>query len=144
MKILECSSKGDKRFSAFYAKVEVFGKYASIEEHYQFSKQFLSFTPKNILQCKGLKPTSVKINDIILHAKYLSQWYTYLWIKYLDQHPELVQYAKGFDDFNDIFKGKSINCQADVIRKYIKKGRRKCIDDCRELIKIFKKMDAHK
>ena len=32
MKILECSSKGDKRFSAFYAKLNVFGK---IERKYK-------------------------------------------------------------------------------------------------------------
>lgn len=39
MKILECSSKGDKRFSAFYAKIKVFGIYDSIENHYQNCKR---------------------------------------------------------------------------------------------------------
>ena len=37
--ILECSSKGDKRFSALYAKVKVFGVYDSIENHYQNCKR---------------------------------------------------------------------------------------------------------
>ena len=36
---LECSSKGDKRFSAFYAFVEFDGKYDSIEHHYQNCKR---------------------------------------------------------------------------------------------------------
>ena len=36
---LECSSKGDKRFSAFYAFVEFNGKYDSIEHHYQNCKR---------------------------------------------------------------------------------------------------------
>ena len=39
MRILECHSQGDKRFSAFYAKVEVNGKLDSIENHYQLSKR---------------------------------------------------------------------------------------------------------
>ncbi|WCK57551.1 hypothetical protein PP175_26155 (plasmid) [Aneurinibacillus sp. Ricciae_BoGa-3] len=34
MKVLECSSKGDKRFTAFYAKVNLYGKEDSIENHY--------------------------------------------------------------------------------------------------------------
>ena len=39
MKILECSSAGDKRFSAFYALVDVFGVTNSIERHYQSVKR---------------------------------------------------------------------------------------------------------
>ena len=31
MKILECSTHGDKRFSALYAKVSVYGVYDTIE-----------------------------------------------------------------------------------------------------------------
>ena len=38
MKILECSSKGDKRFSSFYAKVSFYGKIDSIENIYQSVK----------------------------------------------------------------------------------------------------------
>lgn len=38
VKILECSTAGDKRFSAFYAKVSVNGKFDSIENHYQWTK----------------------------------------------------------------------------------------------------------
>ena len=30
---LECSSKGDKRFSALYAKIVFNGKYKNIENH---------------------------------------------------------------------------------------------------------------
>ena len=37
---LECSSKGDKRYSSMYAKVTVFDNYDTIENHYQLSKVF--------------------------------------------------------------------------------------------------------
>lgn len=43
MKVLECSSKGDKRLSAFYAKINLFGNYNSIENHYQLSKRIGNF-----------------------------------------------------------------------------------------------------
>lgn len=36
---LECSSRGDKRFSAFYARIKSLG-YKSIEELYQAKKVF--------------------------------------------------------------------------------------------------------
>ena len=39
MKILECSSAGDKRFSSLYALVDVFGVTESIESHYQAVKR---------------------------------------------------------------------------------------------------------
>ena len=39
--ILECSSKGDKRFSALYAKVSVNNVLDTIENHYQKSKVFI-------------------------------------------------------------------------------------------------------
>jgi len=38
-RVLECSSRGDKRFSALYAKVLAFGVRDTIENHYQKSKR---------------------------------------------------------------------------------------------------------
>lgn len=69
-------------------------------------------------------------------------WYKLLWCKYLDENPELVKYASGFEDFTDEFKGKStVNSQADVIKQYIKEGRKSIIDECRELIELIKSND---
>ena len=62
-------------------------------------------------------------NKLALVAN-LTPLYKMLWVKYLDKHPELVEYASQFDEFNDKFRGKSINCQADVIRAYVKGNRR--------------------
>lgn len=64
-----------------------------------------------------------------------------LWVNYLDNNPELVEYAKQFDEFNDIFKGKSLNCQADVVRQYIKEGRQSLVDDYQEVMDMFKNKD---
>lgn len=137
MKILECSSKGDKRYSAFYAKTTVFNKYDSIENHYQLSKRFGNIVPNTWRDSKGRKPTHFNINGKDIDVKYLSSFYKLLWCKYLDEHPELVEHAKQFDEFNDMFKGNSINCQANVIRQYIKNGRESIIKDCQEFIKLF-------
>ena len=119
MKILECSSKGDKRFSAFYAYIKLYGVSDSIEHHYQNCKKF-NIQP---LKVKGTKPDYIEINNIKYDSKYLTPFYKLLWVKYLDEHKHLVEYSNEFDDFNDMFKGKSINCQADVVRQYIKCGR---------------------
>lgn len=133
IKVLECSSKGDKRFSAFFAWITVYGKNANIETHYQNCKRFNDTTVDKV---KGKQPDYIIINGKELDNKYLTPFYKLLWLKYLDFHPELVEYASQFDDFNDIFKGKNtINCQADVIRQYIKQGRDSIINE--ELFKEF-------
>lgn len=129
MKVLECSSKGDKRFSAFYAKVSVFGKIDSIESHYQ-SVKYKFDDKKYAKPCrKGERVDYLIINGKGLHARFLTPYYKLLWVKYLDNNPELVEYAKQFDSFNDMFKGRAINCQADVIREYVKQGREIIMND---------------
>ena len=129
MKILECSSKGDKRFSAFYAKVKVFGKEDSIERHYQNCKR----DKYGNIAGKGKRVYTMCITKrnktIELPCKYLTAYYKLLWCCYLDHNPELVKYALEFDDYNDMFKGKAINCQADVIRQYIKNGRKSILQE---------------
>lgn len=64
----ECSSKGDKRFSAFYAKLED-GR--SIEEHYQCDVKGYDPGGKNWKLGKG-KPALNANTD--LWAGYLSLW----------------------------------------------------------------------
>lgn len=135
MRILECSSKGDRRFSAFYAKISFYGKIDSIEHIYQSVKR----DKNGDLVNKGKKVFYVVINEIKLEPKYLTPFYKLLWVKYLDNNPSLVSYAKQFDDYNDMFKGKSVNCQADVIRQYIKQGRDSIMNEIlvKELIDIL-------
>lgn len=136
---LECSSKGDKRFSAFNAKVSVNDNWDSIENHYQLSKRFGNSPPPNHWrECKGKKPTHFVINNIEYDIKYFSCFYKLLWVKYLDDNPDLVEYAKQYDEFTDMFRGKSLNCQADVISQYVKEGRQSILDECEEFIKLLR------
>lgn len=139
IKVLECSSKGDKRYSAFYARVKVFGKYDSIENHYQLCKRFGEIVPQSWRDAKGKIPTHICIKGRDLDVRYLTMFYKMLWTKYLDNNPELVEYASTYDEFNDIFKGKkSLNCQADVIRQYIKQGKTSILEECKEFIELLK------
>lgn len=139
-KVLECSTKGDRRFSAMVAKVKVGSETKTIEEHYQLSKRFkvdeMIFIPKTKWDSKGKK--DVIFFEVLgkrYEPKYLTAYFTLLWVKYLDNNPSLVKYAKGFEDFSDMFKGSSVNCQASIIRDYIKKGRKYLTND--PLVKEF-------
>ena len=126
MRILECSSAGDKRFSAFYARVVCFGKLDSIENHYQSVKR----NAKGLPCRKGERVAYVEFNgngyvacpDSKYEPHILTDFYRYLWYKYLSDNPELVAYAKQFDKFNDMFRGKCINCQADCVEAFVKEN----------------------
>lgn len=139
-KVLECSSKGDKRFSALYAKVNVFGKYDTIESHYQKCKR----DEEGNIAGKGKKVHNMIIKKatgpIILPPTFLTAYYKLLWCSYLDLNPKLVKYAKQFDDYHDMFRGKAINCQADVIRQYIKEGRKSILKEP-DVIELRKRLN---
>ena len=131
---LECSSKGDKRFSALYAKVIFDGKYDSIEHHYQRCKR--KYNGLNVK--KGEKPDYIIINRYKLPISFLTPFYKYLWFIYLESHKNLVKYASNFNSFTDFFKSKkSINSQADVIKEYIT-DREKLINDIKIIMPYIK------
>jgi hypothetical protein len=124
---LECSSAGDKRYSAFYAKVIFNGVYDTIENHYQKVKRGKDGT--NVK--KGEKVSYFIINTKRFEPTELTAYYRLLWYTYLKQNPELVAYAKQFDTFTDKFRGKCINCQADCVKAFVNKDKEfyKCILD---------------
>lgn len=143
MNILECSSKGDKRFSAFYAKISIFGVFDSVENHYQLSKRFYGengevIIPKSFRDAKGKQADYFEVKGIQFPIEYLNSFYKLLWVKYLDANPSLVKYASTFDEFTDIFKGKSMNCQADVIKQYVKEGRSSIMKECKIFSTVLK------
>lgn len=118
MKTLECSSRGDKRFSAFYANVEINGVSNSIETWYQMAKRNV----EGDIPGKG-RPVAYMINpftDNKLPATELTNFYYTLWLRYFKQNPNLLKYAQEFDSFTDMFRGKCKNCQADVIADCVK------------------------
>lgn len=98
---LECSSKGDKRFSAFYARLKV-GK--SIEELYQSFKIFDDgSTGLHWREAKGRKA---------INQKEAAEFYSQLWDVYIDEHPELLKVLKQATGLSDIFGQEGHCCQA--------------------------------
>lgn len=95
----ECSSKGDKRFSAFYAKLDD-GR--SIEEHYQCDVKGYDVGGTNWRLGKGRKP----IRDVNLWEEYKK-----LWVKYFELNPSLISVLKntGKTVFTDMFATTPIN-----------------------------------
>lgn len=121
-KVLECSSRGDRRFSALFAQVTIKGKTQSIEEWYQGSKRDLD--GKRVGKGKPFAYIVDPFTGDRLSGKEATSLYRGLWITYLSKNPELVKYAEQFDEFHDMFKGKNtVNCQADVIAAYVKGDR---------------------
>ena len=100
---LECSSKGDNRFSAFYAKVKIHNN-KSIEELYQAIKEFKDGS-KGLTwkQAKGRKPKNLI---------YCQRYYTYLWERYIWENPELIEVLTNAIGLSDVFGQKGHCCQA--------------------------------
>lgn len=97
---LECSSKGDKRFSAFFAKV----RSKSIEERYQAAEVFSDgSTGLSWRQAKGKK--AVNIDEV-------SILYKELWKEYLLDNPSLLRGLRQASGLSDIFGQEGHNCQA--------------------------------
>lgn len=100
---LECSSKGDKRFSAFYAKVN--GK--SIEDQYQKAKIFEDgSTGLTWKEAKGRKP--INIEEV-------QKLYKELWKQYLLEHPLLIRGLKQASGLSDMFGQEGHVCQAIIL-----------------------------
>ncbi len=96
---LECSSLGDKRFSALYAWVG--GK--TIERRYQEAKQFDCGTILHWRQRKGLKPSNVEECRAL---------YSKLWDLYIEENPDLLPVIKEAAGLSDIYGKRGRACQA--------------------------------
>lgn len=107
----ECSSRGDRRFSAFYAKVD--GK--SIEYIYQVEIKGYN----SISEGKG-KPG--KLYDLSTQKKL----YKDLWRKYLQVNPtykaDLLEIIKTHE-LNDMFATKGALNQADILTEILNEGK---------------------
>ena len=96
---MECSSRGDKRLSAFHARVN--GK--SIEEQYQAAKVFEGgVTGLHWTKAKGRKAQN---------AEECAALYEKLWAQYIEEHPELQDVLVKASGLSDMFarKGLGVN-----------------------------------
>lgn len=100
---LECSSQGDKRFSAFCARVRKYGN-RTIEEIYQANKVFADgSTGLGWRQAKGRKA---------INQEYCVQFYSALWEWYIWENPDLLQVLKEASGLSDMFGQSGHCCQA--------------------------------
>src|SRR3990167_6244333 len=97
---IECSSRGTKKFSAFYVKVN--GK--SIEDQYQAAKVFEDgSTGLTWKEAKGRK--AVNQGEV-------AGLYSRLWDQYIDENPELLELLRNASGLKDIFGQEGHCCQA--------------------------------
>ena len=97
---LECSSKGYRRFSAFYAKVDN----KSIEEQYQAFKVFEDgSTGLTWKEAKGRHPVNMQE---------CREYYSYLWDRYISENPELMNVLEAASGLSDMFGQLGHVCQA--------------------------------
>lgn len=99
---LECSTKGDRRFSAFCAHVKRYG--GTIEKLYQGAKVFADgSTGLTWQEAKGKTPAN---------AEYCAAWYAHLWDQYLWENPHLLPVIKAASGLSDVFGQPGRQCQA--------------------------------
>ena len=102
---LECSTRGDKRFSAFYAIVN--GK--TIEDQYQSAKVFDDgSTGLHWKEAKGRKAVNATQCAIL---------YENLWRQYISEHSQLLDVLKRATGLSDMFAKKGSVNQAQVLWK---------------------------
>lgn len=103
---LECSSKGDRRFSAFGARLKS-REFQSIEEIYQGAKVFEDGVTKlNWRAAKGRKA---------LNQEYVAKLYTELWEEYIEENPHLKEVLINVTGLSDVFGQEGHQCQATVL-----------------------------
>lgn len=99
---LECSSRGDKRFSAFHARVKRYGN-RTIEELYQAAKVFDDGST-------GLSWRDAKGKRAV-NQEYCAAWYAHLWDQYIWENPELLLVIKSHTGLSDMFGQTGHCCQ---------------------------------
>lgn len=105
---LECSSKGFKPFSAFYARIRARNN-RSIEELYQAAKIFADgSTGLTIKEAKGRQ--AINMNDVC-------RFYAQLWQEYIEENPEYKEVLFNATGLSDIFGQPNHMCQATELFK---------------------------
>lgn len=97
---LECSSKGDRRFSAFYARVNC----DSIEKQYQAAKVFADGST-------GLHWREAKGRQAV-NQEECAALYSRLWDQYIAANPHLLIVLRAASGLSDVYGQPGHCCQA--------------------------------
>lgn len=125
---LECSSKGDKRFSAFYAVIK-YQPRKTIEEVYQAAKVFKDGTSGlTWKEAKGRRPVGFKYRSKIYSVESIEDFYFTLWWYYLEHNKNLIDVLNHYKGFSDIFGQEGHCCQAKAIYDY-QQGRKPALEN---------------
>lgn len=100
---LECSTRGDRRFSAFCARLRRYSN-RNIEEIYQAAKIFEDgSTNLTWREAKGRCPSNIEE---------VKKLYARLWDTYIEENPELLQVLRAASGLSDMFGQRGRQCQA--------------------------------
>lgn len=100
---LECSGKGEKAFSAFFACIKARGR-KSIEQLYQEHKVFEDGST-------GLCITKAK-GRMAVNQEECAKFYAQLWDEYIRENPKLINYLRRWSGLQDSFGRSGGVCQA--------------------------------
>lgn len=105
---LECSTKGDKRFSPFYARPSILGGF-SIEEAYHAAKVFEDGVTG--LGWREAKDYRIAGHNVVNQDE-VNQLYAELWDEYIEENPHLLVVLKEASGLSDMFGRPPGPCQA--------------------------------
>lgn len=105
---LECSTRGDKRFSPFYARPSSLGGF-SIEDAYHICKVFDDGTTG--LDWRAAKQKK-RDGHSVINQEECNALYSKLWDEYLDENPHLLDVIKLASGLSDMFGQPGGPCQA--------------------------------
>jgi hypothetical protein len=100
---LECSTRGDIRFSAYWARVRSYGN-KTIESIYQGTKVFAN-GQKNL-------PIKLAKGRRAINAAACAKLYSELWDAYIREHPDLIEVLRAATGLSDRFGQIGHVCQA--------------------------------
>ena len=103
---LECSSRGDRRFSAFYARVRQYGN-RNIESVYQAAKKFIDGST-------GLDWRAAK-GRACINQEEVAKLYRSLWRVYIAENPDLLKVLRRAKGLSDVFGQPGHMCQAEEL-----------------------------
>lgn len=116
--------------------MSICGDYDTIENHYSKCQK----TFKNKQVAINEEPHHLVIHFMYIDKKYLNSFLKYMWVKYLDENPNLIEVLKDYDKYTDMFNGVlTEDSQADILKRYIDNGKEELLNECKDFLNLLHK-----